>query len=194
MLTCSYSLRWLKHKILNFKNRDRHSVGTPGIKMNDTMQVNNKTKQIIIVCGSLCSGKGYFCKKYFPEYQHICISDIVKQLTNMQTRSELATTKHFDKSIADTLILQITNSDHSKIIIDGIRQLYILQSIEHAFGTNVKEIIWLNTKNDVRRERFEKRKSEKDDQTYEQATAGDVQLGIQQVENYIRHNFRVVNS
>jgi hypothetical protein len=149
-------------------------------------------KEIILVSGNLCSGKGHYCSTAYPEYSQIGVSSIVRALAKMNTRSELSTTKDFDTRIAQRLIQFIEKDSYNKIIVDGIRQLSIMQALQNHFGDQIKDIIWLDVPDDVAKERFANRAAAKDDQTYDDARAGDRNLGIEDVESYIRANHKVV--
>jgi predicted kinase len=149
-------------------------------------------KQIILVCGNLASGKGHYIQNKFPDAEVIGVSSVVRELSKFATRSQLMTTKDLDKQIAQTLINRIEKSSNTKIVIDGIRQMTIMQTLEQHFKNQIKDVIWLDVPEDVRRQRFDSRKSSKDDQTFDQAIAGDTALGIGDVEQYIRQKHKVV--
>jgi len=149
-------------------------------------------KQIALVCGNLASGKGHYAQTYFPGAEVIGVSSVVKELTNFKTRSELSTTASLDTVIAKTLIEKIEDSSNPKIVVDGIRQLSILKALQHHFGTQIKDIIWLDVDEKDRRERFSKRDSGKDDMSFDKSVQTDKALGIDQVEDYIRKNHRVI--
>lgn len=149
-------------------------------------------REIVLVSGNLCSGKGTYCKTHYPNFYHITISDIVRSLISGTTRSAFATTKHLDKNIIELLIREIYQ--HNKVVVDGIRQISIIKALQQTFGDQIKDIIWLDVPDDIARDRFMKRASTKDDQTYDESRAGDKNLGIEDVENYIRANHRVVQN
>jgi predicted kinase len=150
-------------------------------------------KQIVIVSGNLCSGKNYFCSKNFADYTQITVSDVVRFLSKVSSRSELAKTSSLDQQIATTIIAMIDGSKSTnKFIVDGIRQITILQALQQHFGDQIKQIIWLDTPDDVAKERFMNRQSTKDNQDYEAARQGDRNLGIEEVENYIRAKHTVI--
>lgn len=148
------------------------------------------SKQIVLVCGNLASGKGHYAATYFPNYNIISVSSIVKSLTKFKTRSELSTTKSLDHQIADELINTIEPLD--KVVIDGIRQLSILKRLQEHFGSDIKDIIWLDVPEQTLKQRFEKRNSGKDDMSFDEALQSDKELGIGDVEDYIRKNHRVI--
>lgn len=150
-----------------------------------------KQKFIVLVCGQLCSGKGHFCQTKYPDFYRIEISSVVKSLSKATDRLELSKTAYLDIKIIDRLI-EIINH-HDKVIVDGIRQPSILHALERHYGDQIKDVIWLDVPEDVRRSRYEQRASDKDKrQTFDQAIEGDKNLGIDKVEEYIRQKHRVV--
>jgi predicted kinase len=148
------------------------------------------SKEIILVCGNICSGKGHFCSTQYPDYVRIGVSDVVRSLTKFTSRSQLSTTKDYDKAIAKRIIEMI--GPHDKVIVDGIRQLSIIKALEAHFGSAIKDIIWLDVPEDLLRQRFANRKSGKDDMTFDRAIQTDKELGIGDVEQYIRANYKTV--
>ena len=145
---------------------------------------------IILVMGKLCSGKGYFCSKTYPDHYHLPVSTVVKQLARTSVRSELANTSYMDQNITQELIRQIDK--HRKIVIDGIRQLSIVQSLQQHYGNKIKDIIWLDVPEKERASRFAARADKKDDVTFDVASRGDRELGIDDVEQYVTRVGRVV--
>lgn len=150
-------------------------------------------REIVIVCGNFSSGKGYYIQQHYPdsEYMHIEVSSIVKALSGFKTRSELGTTANLDNAIIEKIFEYIDK--HKKVVIDGIRQPQILNAIVKKYGSQVKDIIWLDVPENVRRERFDKRASKKDDMSFDKSVQSDKELGIDGVENYIRKNGRVIS-
>lgn len=149
-------------------------------------------RDIILVSGRLCSGKGHYCTTNYPDHFHLPVSSVVKQLANTQVRSELAKTADMDHLIIQELIHQI--EAHPKIVIDGIRQPSIVQALQDKFGSQVRDVIWLDVPEDVRRQRFLDRKATKDDKSFDDASSGDALLGIGDVEQFMRTNGRVVSN
>lgn len=154
-------------------------------------EVASNTKPIILVFGRLCSGKGTFCNQYVDQgYHHITTSDVVKQLSNTSERSRLQTTKELDHRIADELINLI--NQHQPVIIDGIRQVSIVKRLEKEFGDKISKM-WLNVPENIRRERFAKRSDIKDDRTFDDAEAGDSQLGLDDVESKYKTQSNIID-
>lgn len=157
------------------------------MKLNEIMT----PRSIIIVCGNIASGKGYFIQNKYPDYQHISVSGIVKSLINSSERNELSKTSYLDKRIIEILIEQI--SCYDKVIVDGIRQPQIIHALEAHFKNQIKDVIWLDVSEETLRKRYESRGHDKDKGlSFDQAIEGDRKLGIGDVEKYIRGKGKVV--
>ena len=148
------------------------------------------SRDIVLVSGRLCSGKGHYCTANYPDHYHLPVSSAVKQLANTQVRSELARTADMDQLIVQELVHQI--NAHPKIVIDGIRQPSIIKALQDRFGKQVSDVIWLDVPEDVRKQRFSARADAKDDASFDAASRGDEDLGISDVERHIRTIGRVV--
>lgn len=147
--------------------------------------LDNKDKNIFLVFGKLCSGKGTFCQRYTERgYTHIATSDVVKRVSGAQTRSGLHNTKHLDMAIADELISLIRNNE--RIIIDGIRQLSIVERILQEFGKENVTLFWLEVPVEELKRRYHSRADVKDDQDFEDAITRDDQLGLGELEQQLK--------
>lgn len=155
-------------------------------------EIVNSPKEIILISGNICSGKGTYCAQQYPGYKVIGVSSVVKQMSGFQKRSELGTTKNLGNVIANHIIEEILNSD--KIVVDGIRQLSIMEKLQRYFKDQIKDVIWLDVPHEELKSRFEKRAAGKDDMNFETSIQSDKDLGIGDVENYIRSNHRVVKN
>lgn len=147
-------------------------------------------REIILVCGNLCSGKGHYCQAYFPNFHKIEVSKIVKSLISSEKRSDLAQTKHLDIPIINIINRQITY--YEKVVVDGIRQKSIIDGIKHEWGSFIKDIIWLDVPQDTLKSRFDKRNAGKDDMSFDKALQSDKALGVDEVEDYIRTYHHVI--
>lgn len=150
------------------------------------------SRDIVLVSGRLCSGKGHFCTANYPDHYHLPVSTVVKQLANTQVRSELAKTADMDQLIIQELVRQI--KAHPKIVIDGIRQPSIIKALQDHFGNQVSDVVWLDVPEDVRKQRFAARADVKDDASFDTASRGDQALGIDDVEQYIQSHGRSVSN
>ena len=149
------------------------------------------SKPIVLVFGRLCSGKGTYCEPFEEQgYYHVTTSEVVRRLSGAQTRDKLQHTKEFDTAIAEEMINLI--KQHDKIIVDGIRQTKIIDRIIEEFGDDV-QMIWLEVPADIRKVRFTQRKAAKDDQTFDDAEAGDSHLGLDDVEAKYKSQSKVID-
>lgn len=154
------------------------------------MKLTDLQRKIIIVCGKICSGKGYYCANKFPDYHQVTVSDVVKRIAKTDVRSELGKTADMDQLIADALIEEIKK--HNKVIVDGARQISIIKRLQQAFGSQIEDIIWLDVPEETLRTRFTQRQAKKDDITFDDAVSSDNKLGLGDVEQYIRQSGRVI--
>ena len=155
------------------------------------MKLTDIKKSIVLVCGKLCSGKGHFCATNYPDYHQLTVSSVVKSLAPVTGRSELSQTKALDQEIASALIAEINK--HGKVIVDGIRQLSIIQRLQQEFGEQIEDVIWLEVPTDTLRARFDARRASKDDMDFDSAIASDEQLGLSDVEKYVKASGTVLN-
>lgn len=154
-------------------------------------EIAEQSKQIVLVFGRLCSGKGTFCEPYIKQgYTHITTSDIVRKVSGAKSRSDLQNTQDMDQLIADEMINTISQSQ--PIVVDGIRQNSIIDRVLSEFGDDNVELIWLDAPADVRRERFANRGASKDDRSFDDAEAGDSKLGLDDVESKFKPRSRLV--
>lgn len=153
-------------------------------------EIDNK-RHIVLLSGKLCSGKGTYCSNNLPGYTHISVSDIVKQISGFNKRSDLHTTKDLDTQIADELISII--SHHNPVVIDGIRQKSIVDKIQSAFGDKV-ELRWLEVSPEELERRYSSRQDKKDDQDFNTALQRDRDLGLDDVEQHFKQYGTVINN
>ena len=137
------------------------------------------------VCGQLCSGKSHYAKGLAKASLYasvIEVGDIVRKIKQTTSREELQDSKELVGNIITSLkatIQSLTFQLAEDIIICGVRQKEILEAFPDA------TMLWLSTPTQLRKERYEKRSRAGDDQTFEEADQGDVDLGILEVKNYI---------
>ena len=137
------------------------------------------------VCGQLCSGKSHYAKGLAKASLYasvIEVGDIVRKIKQTTSREELQDSKDLVGNIITSLqatIKSLTFQLAEDIIICGVRQKEILEAFPDA------TMLWLSTPMQLRKERYEKRARSGDDQTFEEADQGDVDLGILEVKNYI---------
>lgn len=148
-------------------------------------------KPIVIVMGKMCSGKGTYCAPYTKNgYHHIGASSIVKKLTGLSDRKDLQDTKHLEIEIGDEIIRQV--GKHDRVIIDGIRQVEIVDRLVDEIGDENIEMVWLDVPDNVRQARYETRGDARDTETFDDAAARDVKLGVDAVESKYRKRSNIV--
>ena len=116
--------------------------------------------RITLVFGRICSGKGSYMKE---ADKRIVVSDIVKSMVSSTNRDALQNSMHFDSQIGTALINSIyiaTMADKEHIVVDGIRQVSIVDRVLQAYPD--AEMIWLEVPYDERKRRYENRKDAKD--------------------------------
>lgn len=149
-------------------------------------------KPIVLVLGRICAGKGTYCYQ-FPEKKHIVVSDIVKRIGGVRSRSDLQETGDLDRLIAEELIKEIRLHDED-VLVDGIRQLSILRAILQEFGKDKVDVLWLEVPKRERSRRFESRGRRRDDIPFDQADIRDENLGIGDVETWAKQRGRVIHN
>ena len=140
---------------------------------------------VTFVCGQLCSGKSHYAKGLAKACLYgtiIEVGDIVRGIKNSTSREVLQDSK----DLVDKIITKLTYTINSltfqlaeDIIVTGVRQKKILEAFPEA------NMIWISTPEHIRKTRYENRARGGDDQTFEQADKGDINLGILEVKKYI---------
>lgn len=131
---------------------------------------------ITFVCGQLCSGKSSYAKRLKCDI-FIEVSDIVRDLKNSEDRKVLQDSK----DLASKIVEHIASHDliYNDVVVSGARQKEILESFSAA------DLIWVHCPTEVRKIRFSNRARRGDNQTFEEAEQGDIDLGILEVKQYI---------
>ena len=139
--------------------------------------------EIIFVFGKICSGKDYICNtlntfESGPKYKIITISNILRKITGFSNRSDLFMTEDLKDNIFEELSKEF---DSNKIIINGIRQIEVLDFIlENYENSNIK-MYWIECDDDLRKKRFENRNDRKDNLTIEEDDARDNKMGLSKI-------------
>jgi dephospho-CoA kinase len=156
------------------------------------VRLGDLKKPIVLVFGRLCSGKGTYCKQYTDRgYHHVTTSDVVKSLSGKSRRDQLQKTKSLDQAIAEKL--SEVASNNQPIVIDGIRQVSIVDYLVNTFGKDNIEMVWLEVPKDIRRNRYNKRGSKGDVAPFDKAEAGDSELGLDDVEAKYKSRSKIIN-
>lgn len=136
---------------------------------------------ISFVCGHLCSGKTLYSQSLAKmcEGVHIEVGDVVRYIKNTQDRKLLQDSSDLAEQIISYLKTQIKLMSGKDLVVSGVRQQKILE----AFPESI--FLWIECPKNERKKRYVKRSREGDTQTFEEAEAGDVKLGIIEVKRYI---------
>lgn len=152
-------------------------------------------KVVKIICGKICSGKGYVCQQIigYSKYKHVVVSDIVKSIINSSNRADLQQTKHLDQNIIEQCKQIIEQNQY--VIFDGVRQLSILGSIVDYCKQRdyANDIIWVWAQQYTRQQRFDSRKDIKDTESLQLMDQKDCDLGLREVENFVFNNMKSGN-
>jgi len=135
---------------------------------------------ITFVCGQLCSGKTLYSEtlREIDRGVYIEVGNLVRRWKETQDRKELQDSKHLTTKIIE-YIRQDAKAFSGQIVVSGVRQKEILQAFPEA------TLLWIECPTEVRSQRYLDRKREGDNQTFEEAEQGDIDLGILEVKNYI---------
>lgn len=149
---------------------------------------------IVLIFGKICSGKSTYAEalSYLTKAKRVTVSDVVKRLSGLSTRSGLQSTDHLDQNIGVELVQQIKT--HGRVIIDGIRQVSIVNWILREVNPEDVLMIWLEVPDNVRQYRFYDRVTSKDDLTFEEADARDEKLGLLTLQDTLKNHYIVVNN
>jgi cytidylate kinase len=136
---------------------------------------------ISFVCGQLCSGKTLYSKAL----AHTCngiyleVGDIVRSIKLTENRQELQNSSNLYSAIIQKLKEEIEKNKESDLVISGVRQKEILEAFKNS------TLLWIECPIAIREERYNNRARIGDNQTFEQAEQGDINLGILKVKTYI---------
>ena len=141
---------------------------------------------ITIIIGPLCSGKTYFLNQIDDKDRKIDVGNIVRKIKNQELR---VFEQHLDQNILNELYKEIQQAQllNQNIYIAGIRQLSILISLEFYIQnlTSTYQRFFLNIDQQIRKERFNLRNSDKDVHlSFEEIEQKDDQLGLRELSNY----------
>jgi len=129
--------------------------------------------KITLVFGRICSGKSKY--RHDSDAARVFVSNIVRNLVMSEDRNELQSSMHLDDQIAKNIILTLKSfSDAFEIIIDGIRQVSIVNKVLEVYPD--AEMVWLEVPTEERKRRYEDRKDKKDIEPFEVADNKPIEL------------------
>ena len=134
---------------------------------------------ISFVCGQLCSGKTLYSETLsnIDKAIYFEVGDIVRRYKNTKNRTELQDSKHLLNPIIN--YIQNNKKAFTNTVISGVRQKEVLEAFPEA------TLLWIECPREVRKQRYLARQREGDNQTFEEAEQGDINLGILEVKQYI---------
>lgn len=154
------------------------------------MEQSSKPK-ITLVFGRICSGKSKY--RIEDKVERVYVSNIVRALVESQDRDALQNSMHLDEEIA-TRILQgfQVMKDTSEIIVDGIRQVSIVNKVLKVYPD--AEMVWLEVPTQERKRRYENRKDKKDIEPFEVADTKPIELECQNIFNTLKGRLTIINN
>lgn len=128
------------------------------------------------VCGYAGSGKTTYAKSLseFLGAGFVEVSDIVKKLSNLNTRSELTQTQDLDSRIIEEL-----RKVPTPVVICGARQLSIVKAFPNS------QVMWFALPFEQRHLRLTSRASNKDNIDLHEADELDNKLGLAELAEHI---------
>lgn len=134
---------------------------------------------ISFVCGQLCSGKTLYSETLsnIDKAIYFEVGDIVRKYKNTKNRTELQDSKHLLQHIIS--YIQNNKKAFTNTVVSGVRQKEILEAFPEA------TLLWIECPKEVRKQRYLSRQREGDNQTFEEAEQGDINLGILETKKYI---------
>jgi dephospho-CoA kinase len=134
---------------------------------------------ISFVCGQLCSGKTLYSETLsnIDKAIYFEVGDIVRRYKNTINRTELQDSKDLTNVIIG--YIQNNKKAFTNTVISGVRQKEILEAFPEA------TLLWIECPRETRKQRYLSRQREGDNQTFEEAEQGDINLGILEVKQFI---------
>lgn len=147
--------------------------------------------KITMVFGRICSGKSEYRIK--DKVGRTYVSNIVRALVESSDRDKLQNSMHLDDQIAEKILEgPKLMEDTSEIIIDGIRQVSIVEKILEVYPD--AELVWLEVPVEERKRRYESRKHVKDVELFEVADNKPIELECQKIFSTFRDKLTIINN
>ena len=158
--------------------------------MEETTSSQNRPK-VTLIFGRICSGKGSYLK---DADCRIVVSDIVKFILKSEDRTVLQNSLDLDNQIASRLLYSLDSAlaVFNNVVVDGIRQVSILERILIAYPD--AEMIWLEVSTEERKRRYENRKDKKDIEPFEVADNKPIELECQNIFSTFKDRLTIVNN
>lgn len=147
--------------------------------------------KITMVFGRICSGKSEYRIK--DKVGRTYVSNIVRALVESSDRDKLQNSMHLDDQIAEKILEgPKLMEDTSEIIIDGIRQVSIVNKVLQHYPD--AELVWLEVPTEERKRRYESRKDVKDVELFEVADNKLIELECQKIFSTFRDKLTIINN
>lgn len=144
-----------------------------------------------MVFGRICSGKSQYRIK--DKVGRTYVSHIVRALVESSDRDKLQNSMHLDDQIAEKILEgPKLMKDTSEIIIDGIRQVSIVNKVLEAYPD--AELVWLEVPVEERKRRYEARGAIKDVESFELADNKAIELECQKIFDTFRDKLTIINN
>lgn len=145
--------------------------------------------KLTLLFGRICSGKSSLYKDSY----RIVVSDLVRGIINSTSREDLQKTMHLDDKIAESIVMVVdAASDHSHVVVDGIRQASIVEKVLQHYPN--AELVWLEVPVEERKRRYEARKDAKDVEPFEVADNKPIELECQKIYSIFKEQLKVINN
>lgn len=148
--------------------------------------------KVTLVFGRICSGKGHYTK---DAERTIVVSNIVRAIVKSASREVLQNSIHLDEQIAETILVNIdisTLDDSSSVVVDGIRQVSIVNKILEYYPH--AELVWLEVPTEERKRRYESRQDIKDVEPFEVADNKPIELECQKIFDTFKDRLTIINN
>lgn len=147
--------------------------------------------KITMVFGRICSGKSEYRIK--DKVGRTYVSNIVRALVESSDRDKLQNSTHLDTQIAERILEGVElMKDTSEILIDGIRQVSIVEKVLEVHPD--AELVWLEVPVEERKRRYESRKHVKDVELFEVADNKPIELECQKIFSTFRDKLTIINN
>ena len=163
-----------------------------GLKFGKIKRMEQELKpKVTLVFGRICSGKSHYRANDVVE--KIYVSNIVRSIIESSDRDKLQNTMHLDDQIASKILQQVELvQSSSEIIIDGIRQVSIVEKVLEIYPN--AELIWLEVPIEERKRRYDNRGASKDVESFEVADNKPIELECQRIFQIFKDNITIINN
>lgn len=148
--------------------------------------------RITLLFGRICSGKSsYRSDELIPRIQ---VSTLVRSIIAdfAATRDQLQDTMHLDNLIADRIIELYDSAYSFDLIVDGIRQVSIVEMILEKYPD--AELVWLEVPTEERKRRYESRGDARDVEPFDIADNKPIELECQKIFSTFKDKIKTIDN